>query len=85
MRGINEAIEQLQAPVIWKLTQQDQLVLQQHNVTTSRHAYIVPFAPQNDLLGSHCVRAFVTQGGSNSFYEVWLIASMQLSDSCIAS
>ena len=32
----------------------------------------VEFAPQNDLLGHPAVQIFITQGGANSLYEVWM-------------
>ena len=70
LRGINQVIEELDVPVIWKLTQQDQSLLKQHHIRIAKQARVIHFAPQNDLLGSGCVRAFVTQGGSNSYLEV---------------
>ena len=32
-------------------------------------AQVIRWAPQNDLLGSANMRAFLTHGGSNSMYE----------------
>ena len=70
LRGINQVVKELDVPVIWKLTQHDQNVLKRHQIKTAKQVHIVEFAPQNDLLGSGCVRVFVTQGGSNSYLEV---------------
>ena len=70
--GIHQALSQLQTPVVWTLTAEDEKVLREHHLGIPKHVHVVRFAPQNDLLGHPAVRAFVTQGGSNSFYEVCL-------------
>ncbi|KAK9806604.1 hypothetical protein WJX73_008120 [Symbiochloris irregularis] len=44
-------------------------MLRQHNLSIPKNVHVVEFAPQNDLLGHRAVRAFVTQGGSNSALE----------------
>ena len=71
LSGINAAVAQVpHVPVVWKLTAVDQETLRVNNVSIASNAHVIEFAPQNDLLGHPSTRAFVTQGGSNSFYEV---------------
>ena len=70
LAGIWDAVRDLNRTVIWKLTNQDQAELAHQNLTLPSHVHAVPFLPQNDLLGHDAVAAFVTQGGTNSMYEV---------------
>ena len=55
LRGFTRVIQELDVPVIWKLTQQDQDVLKQHNISMAKKAHVIDLAPQNDLLGSGCI------------------------------
>ena len=52
----------------------DNLSLHEENMTIEslklpKRVWAVMWAPQNDLLASPAVKAFVTHGGSNSVYE----------------
>lgn len=44
MQGINQVVAELDAPVIWKLTQHDQNVFSQQNGTFAKQAHLVTFA-----------------------------------------
>lgn len=57
-------------PVVWKLNPSDKAMLQKHNLSIPANVHAVEYTPQNDLLGHPALRAFVTQGGSNSALEV---------------
>ena len=70
LKGILTVVSALNVTVIWKLTSKDQAVLSKAGAILPPHVHAVKFAPQNDLLGHGAVRAFITQGGSNSLYEV---------------
>ena len=70
LKGIFEAVTPLRQTVIWKLSEKDQKLLKALELELPQHVHPVKFVPQNDLLGHPAVQAFVTQGGSNSMYEV---------------
>ena len=78
MFGIYAALETLSYPAIWVLSEQGQKQLSEAGLQLPDHVHCTPFAPQNDLLGSPSITAFVTQGGTNSLYE----ASHSLTRSC---
>ena len=63
-------VSALNQTVIWKLTSEDQAALSKAGALLPPHVHAVKFVPQNDLLGHGAVQAFITQGGSNSLYEV---------------
>ena len=73
--GLYNALVKLEATVLWVLSESDEAALAADGLHMPKHVHILRFAPQNDLLGSPCVKMVVTQGGSNSFYEVLLHAS----------
>ena len=70
LKGILEAVSTLNQTVIWKLTDEDQALLVKAGEKLPPHVHQVKFVPQNDLLGHTAVKAFITQGGTNSLYEV---------------
>ncbi|KAL3149969.1 UDP-glycosyltransferase [Trebouxia sp. C0009 RCD-2024] len=55
--------------VIWKLADSDLLHVGNDSVAVGDNVRIVKWAPQNDILGHPNVKAFFTQGGTNSFNE----------------
>lgn len=61
--------------VIWKLSDKDLLHVANDSYIVADNVKIVRWAPQNDVLGHPNVKAFLTQGGTNSFNEV-LAAAM---------
>ena len=60
------------APVkaLWKLTESDQRMLRANNIAPGSNVWLVEWVPQNDLLAHPALKAFLTQGGTNSFLEV---------------
>ena len=58
------------AKVLWKLAKSDLVSMSNSSLPVGSNVKIVAWAPQNDVLGHPSVKAFFTQGGSNSFNEV---------------
>ena len=58
------------AKVIWKLADSDLADVSNSSFMVGDNVRIVKWAPQNDVLGHPNVKAFFTQGGTNSFNEV---------------
>ena len=56
--------------VIWKLADSDMPHVGNQSFPVGANVKIVKWAPQNDVLGQPNVKAFFTQGGTNSFNEV---------------
>ena len=56
--------------VIWKLAESDLQDTGNGSFPVGGNVKIVNWAPQNDVLGHPDVKAFFTQGGTNSFNEV---------------
>ncbi|KAK9788704.1 hypothetical protein WJX73_001257 [Symbiochloris irregularis] len=69
--GVHKALTHLATTVsvVWKLTAGDQALLKQHELSIPKNVFVTEFAPQNDVLGHPSLKAFVTQGGSNSILE----------------
>ena len=57
-------------PILWVLAQRDQAMLLEGGLNVPEHVHVTTFAPQNDLLGTCGIAAFVTQSVTNSFLEV---------------
>lgn len=58
------------AKALWKLSDSDQVALGNSSISVGSNVKIVKWVNQNDVLGHPSVRAFFTQGGTNSFNEV---------------
>lgn len=72
------------AKVIWKLADSDLVHVSNSSLTVGDNVKIVKWAPQNNVLGHPQVKAFFTQGGTNSFNEVGC-CSMPAAASCFCS
>ena len=72
LKAIRDALAAI-APTkaIWKLHPTDLISLKERNVSLDipANVMVMPFAPQNSLLGHPKLRAFLTQAGTNSFLE----------------
>jgi hypothetical protein len=58
------------AKALWKLSDSDQVALGNASVSVGSNVKIVKWVNQNDVLGHPRLKAFFTQGGTNSFNEV---------------
>ena len=58
------------AKALWKLSDSDQVALGNASISVGSNVKIVKWVNQNDVLGHPRVKAFFTQGGTNSFNEV---------------
>lgn len=58
------------AKVLWKLADSDLVMVGNASLLVADNIKVVKWAPQNDVLGHPNVKAFFTQGGTNSFNEV---------------
>ncbi|KAK9804912.1 hypothetical protein WJX72_011715 [[Myrmecia] bisecta] len=54
---------------IWKLSKTDQDMLRTHGIRPKINVKVMEWVPQNDLLGHPAMKAFLTQGGTNSLLE----------------
>ena len=72
LKAIRDALAAI-APIkaIWKLHPTDLISLEERNVSLDipANVMVTHFAPLNSLLGHPKMRAFLTQGGTNSFLE----------------
>ncbi len=88
LKAIRDALAAI-APTkaIWKLHPTDLISLQERNVSLDipANVLVTPFAPQNSLLGHPQMRAFLTQGGTNSFLEVGMRPLLGCAQCCSAS
>ncbi|KAL0043379.1 hypothetical protein WJX79_003197 [Trebouxia sp. C0005] len=57
------------AKALWKLSDSDQVALGNASISVGSNVKIVKWVNQNDVLGHPRVKAFFTQGGTNSFNE----------------
>ncbi|DBB18919.1 TPA: UDP glucuronosyltransferase 5, polypeptide G1, variant 3 [Trebouxia sp. C0006] len=58
------------AKALWKLSDSDRVALGNSSISVGSNVKIVKWVNQNDVLGHPSVKAFFTQGGTNSFNEV---------------
>ena len=70
LMGLYLALTLRKQPAIWVLSNRDQQGLADMGHAVPSHIHVTSFAPQNDVLAHHNTRAFITQGGTNSMYEV---------------
>ena len=88
LKAIRDALAAI-APTkaIWKLHPTDLISLKERNVSLDipANVLVTPFAPQNSLLGHPQMRAFLTQGGTNSFLEVGMRPLLGCAQCCSAS
>lgn len=70
-RELAAALSSLPTRVVWKVGRDDLPAgLDLGNLGLGSNVKVVQWAPQNGLLGSGHVRAFLTHGGINGLYEV---------------
>ncbi|KAK9804502.1 hypothetical protein WJX73_000449 [Symbiochloris irregularis] len=69
LHGVHKALATIPQAVIWVVTEKDQQLLGGAGLPRPKHHYYSTFVPQNDILGHPSVTTFVTQGGTNSFFE----------------
>ena len=70
-RELAAAMSSLPTRVVWKVGRDDLPAgLDLGNLGLGSNVKVVQWAPQNDLLGSGHLRAFLTHGGINGLYEV---------------
>ena len=55
---------------LWKLSDSDLVAVGNASISAGSNVKIVKWLNQNDVLGHPSVKAFLTQGGTNSFNEV---------------
>ena len=55
---------------LWKLSDSDLVAVGNASISAGSNVKIVKWVNQNDVLGHSSVKAFLTQGGTNSFNEV---------------
>lgn len=65
------------AKALWKLSDSDRVALGNASISVGRNVKIVKWVNQNDVLGHPQVKAFFTQGGTNSFHEVGSLLGAQ--------
>ncbi|CAK0754688.1 hypothetical protein CVIRNUC_002317 [Coccomyxa viridis] len=69
-RELASALSGLPAHVVWKASEADMPAgMHLGSLGLGSNVKVVQWAPQNDLLGSGRVRAFLTHGGINGLYE----------------
>jgi hypothetical protein len=70
-RELASALSNLPRRVVWKVGRDDLPTgLDLGSLGLGRNVKVVQWAPQNDLLGSGHIGAFLTHGGINGLYEV---------------
>ena len=70
VQAIAKAVSSLPCLVLWKLAEEDKLLLGDVKLILGNNVHLLDFAPQNDILGDPSTRVFVSHGGINSMHEV---------------
>ena len=76
LSSLYKSLTAVDKQVIWVLSDRDQKLLSDSGARMPQHIHCTTFVDQNDILGHNGITLFVTQAGSNSFYEVRTLLKM---------